>query len=296
MSRLPNFNYKSPYFYMVTLKRRREKLDFSSLSPEGLVKSPLTKSLERTILDFHKTWYCVEPIHYFIVMPDHIHLILKLLNIANCLSLPKLVRQLIKALERAYSQCCNTPIQAVFEQEWHDWIVKKEGQLKAFQRYIRENPRRAWLRLQNRPYFTQLQPIQLSGREWQAYGNVSLLEYPVIEAFQCSRRWEENGTDWKQAMMRASRIGPGGVGIGTFLSPCEKACGNAIYQAGGSFIVLSPEGFSPRWHPTRAKEQLCADGRMLFLSLYPPSSQKLDNATLYTRCHEMGDLVVNTLR
>ena len=30
-----------------------------------------------------------------------------------------------------------------FERDWHDWIVKKEGQLAAFTRYIRENPYRA---------------------------------------------------------------------------------------------------------------------------------------------------------
>ena len=39
------------------------------------------------------------------------------------------------------------------------------------------------------------------------------------------------------------------------------------------------------------KEALCAEGRMLFLSLYEPQAGKLDNATLYRRCHEMGDLI-----
>ena len=34
---------------------------------------------------------------------------------------------------------------------------------------------------------------------------------------------------------------------------------------------------------------------MLFLSLYEPSAAKPDNATLYRRCHEMGDLVVAAL-
>lgn len=65
------------------------------------------------------------------------------------------------------------------------------------------------------------------------------------------------------------------------MSPCEKACGNAIFRAGGSLVVLSPEGFSDRWHPTRAKEALCAEGRMLFLSLSPPQAARPDAATLY---------------
>ena len=54
-------------------------------------------------------------------------------------------------------------------------------------------------------------------------------------------------------------------------------------------MVLTPDGFPPRWHPPRTKEALCAEGRMLFLSLYEPQAAKLDNATMYRRCHEMGD-------
>ena len=80
--------------------------------------------------------------------------------------------------------------------------------------------------------------------------------------------------------------------MGTFMSPCEKECGNAIYKAGGSLLVLSPEGFAPRWHPPRNKEALCAKGRMLFLSLWEPCAAKPDNATLYQRCHEMGDIIL----
>jgi hypothetical protein len=75
------------------------------------------------------------------------------------------------------------------------------------------------------------------------------------------------------------------------MSPCEKVCGNEIFKAGGSLIILHPEGFHERWHPTRSKETLCAQGRLLFLSLYPSSTQKLTAAELYQRCHTMGDIV-----
>lgn len=117
-----------------------------------------------------------------------------------------------------------------------------------------------------------------------------------MEPFKCSRKWAEGGTEWNAALARAERIGPGGAGVGTFMSPCEKLCGNAIYKAGGGLIVLYPEGFGERWHPTRNKEAVCAAGRMLFLSLYKPSNARPDNATLYRRCHEMGDAVVAALR
>lgn len=34
---------------------------------------------------------------------------------------------------------------------------------------------------------------------------------------------------------------------------------------------------------------------MLFLSLYEPQAARPDNAILYRRCHEMGDLAVAAL-
>ena len=194
------------------------------------------------------------------------------------------------------SQSFNRGLPSIFEPDWHDWIVMRDGQLAAFTRYIRENPERAWRRRRNRRFFTQVGQVSFAGRTWHAYGNSDILSLPVLTPFRCSRSWARGGADWNSALARASRTGPGGAGVGTFMSPCEKACGNAIYKAGGSIVVLSPEGFAPRWHPPRNKESLCAEGRLMFLSLYEPSAARPDNATLYRRCHEMGDAVVAGLR
>lgn len=211
------------------------------------------------------------------------------------LRLEAIVGMLMQALEGRYAEVTGRR-EEVFEASWHDWIVMAEGQLSAFTRYIRENPRRAWLRRENRRFFTQVRRVSFAGREWFAYGNAALLELPVIEPFRCSRKWTEDGDEWREAVGRAARIGPGGAGAGTFMSPCEKLCGNQIFKAGGALIVLSPEGFGPRWHPTRNKEALCAKGRMLFLSLWEPQAARPDNATLYRRCHEMGDAILGAKR
>ena len=114
--------------------------------------------------------------------------------------------------------------------------------------------------------------------------------------FKGHRATREGSPDWNALVARASRIGPGGAGVSTFMSPLEKACGNAIAKAGGAWIVLSPEGFSSRWHPPRQKEKFCAEGRMLFLSLYEERAKQPTNAELYSRCHEMVDLVCEGLK
>lgn len=338
MGRLPGFDYKRPFFYMVTLKKLPDIGEFSRILASDdppsdnryIEQTSIHTAFSRIIRNFAGKWRGIAPIECFAIMPDHIHLLLKIEDTPDRLALGKYVYQIEKALAGEYwgrtgpapatlsgavkwadgnalatlraaqervlhgaspSAPRPGPPAPIFEREWHDWIVKKDGQLAAFTRYIRENGMRAWRRQRNRRFFTTVRDIDFAGRTWHAYGNAELLDLPVLEPFRCSRSWAEGGPEWSEAIGRAERTGPGGAGVGTFMSACEKACGNAIFKAGGSLVVLTPEGFPPRWHPTRNKEALCAEGRMLFLSLYEPQAGKLDNATLYRRCHEMGDLI-----
>ena len=338
--RLSGFDYSRPMFYMVTLKHLPGRQALSAIVEPGKCEmNPTTRAMVNCIRTFHQGCAAIEPIECFTIMPDHVHLLVKIRDqigaqlvgdggagqrggagawgagagqgsgagawggaagvsprsfAPTILRLETIVELLMQALEGRYRETTGIREQ-VFDAKWHDWIVAASGQLAAFTRYIRENPKRWWLRHINRQYFTQVGRLPLAGREWFAYGNPALLELPVVEPFQCSRKWAKDGPEWSAALARAGRIGPGGAGIGTFMSPCEKECGNAIFKAGGSLIVLSPEGFAERWHPARSKEALCAEGRMLFLSLYEAQASKHDNATLYHRCHEMGDLAAAAL-
>ena len=324
--RLTGFDYSRPLFYMVTIKCHPGRQPLSEIvAPGKCLMNAITRAMVNCIRHFHEGCKAIAPIECFSIMPDHIHLLIRIVDTSKPLMagggadrsktlrgwddggqwaastsfapmrLEAIVSLLMQALEGRYAEVTGLR-EEVFEASWHDWIVMAEGQLAAFTRYIRENPRREWLRSQNRRYFTVVRRVAFAGREWFAYGNTALLELPVIEPFRCSRKWEKNGAEWREAIARASRIGPGGAGAGTFMSACEKECGNAIYSAGGSLIVLSPEGFSARSHPARSKEALCAKGRMLFLSLWEPTAAKPDNATLYRRCHEMGDILLGARR
>ena len=381
MHRLRGFDYKRPFFYMVTLKRLPELAAFSQISDEAkppgwrrtgpppqngpapqnaqgrqccLVENEITKAFARVIREFAAKWWGLWPIDCFVIMPDHIHLLIRIKDTGDQMPLGSYVYQLMKALAGEYwcltgqapqnARCLtgpapqnagqrtraagmvpermaadgtaaakragtakqagtakragaasSAPIPPVFERAWHDWIVKKEGQLAAFTRYIRENPERAWLRRVNRRYFGKVCKVSFLGREWFAYGNVAILDLPILMAVKGHRAAKPGTPEWNALVDSCSRIGPGGAGVGTFMSPLEKECGNAIARAGGKWIVLSPEGFHERWHPPREKERFCAEGRMLFLSLWPPMERQPTKQELYQRCHEMGDIVVEGL-
>ena len=333
MPRLKGFNYRSPFFYMVTLKRRANLPAFSQIAgaadppkdakgrPMYLIANEITRAFARVIREFAGNWRGIAPIECFIVLPDHIHLLIKIEETGDQLPLGSYVHQIMRALAREYWAICGAtgrPAQysdgggapqnqsvvlpassgnikklaPVFERDWHEWIVKKDGQLAAFTRYIRENPYRAWLRRQNRRFFGAVRKVAFLGREWFAYGNTAILTLPVLKAVKGHRATKQGSAEWEAMVEDCARIGPGGAGVGTFMSPLEKACGNAIAASGGRWVVLSPEGFSPRWHPPREKERFCAEGRMLFLSLYEVMDRLPTKQELYRRCHEMGDIAV----
>ena len=172
MIRLKGFDYSSPYFYMVTLKRLKGLEAFSEIGPNGLVENDLTRAFAKVIRGFHLKWRCLEEISPFAIMPDHLHLMMKIKDDPERQSLGRYVYQLEKALAAEYWQIigadgtahCSTPQDAmkgpassryvgstgrpapIFSPAWHDWIVKRDGQLAAFRRYIRENAARAWAR------------------------------------------------------------------------------------------------------------------------------------------------------
>ena len=319
---------------MVTLKRLPGISDFSMIGEDGrLVKNAITEAFEKAISTFHQKWRCIEEISPFVVMPDHIHLMIKIKTTPDRVALRVIMSQLAKALRGEYWRIVaadaatrNTlsiaPVDRearsnvwsvaqgvapaasaagrgaprdIFEKEWHDWIVKRDGQLATFRRYILENPMRAAMRRKNAQFFSSARRVSFLGREWFAYGNAEILRLPELVPIKGHRTTPPGSPEWNALLAAASRIGPGGAGVSTFMSPLEKACGNAIAKAGGKWIVLSPEGFSTRWHPPREKERFCAQGRMLFLSLYEASTRKPTRKMLYERCHEMIDLVMATL-
>ncbi len=193
MGRLPGFDYKSPFYYMVTLKRLKGLAAFSEIGERGIVPNAITRAFEKTIRSFHRVWRCCDEISPFAIMPDHLHLLMKIRPTPDRVALGVLVSQLAKALRRDYwnivaAGCCRSRVCAtvaadaatcktpgfanraeprrspglagraaglagcasaqprIFDPVWHDWIVKKDGQLAAFRRYIRENGVRAWQR------------------------------------------------------------------------------------------------------------------------------------------------------
>lgn len=324
--RLKGFDYRTTYFYMVTIHARADLPDaFSAIGPQGCLVNPLTRAFLHVIRGFHTAYPEIDPITCFTIMPDHLHLLIRIRERGGH-GLIEIVESLKESLAQVYFRAAGMPLPAapkglanflslkasVFVDGFHDYIVKKPGQLKRFSRYIRTNPQRSWLRRQarERGWFNRVHLVDFAGHRWYAYGNVALLDLPELVPLKGHRATRPDTPEWNALVGRAARLGPGGAGISTFMSAHEKACGRAIGLAGGNWIVLSPDGFPPagdgggylkpegeptRWHPGERQEKWCAQGRMLFLSLWEGGVRRLDSATLWQRCHEMGEVVATGL-
>ncbi len=187
--RLPGFDYSRPLFFMVTLKCLPTRQPLSAIVAPGRCEmNATTRAMVNCIRTFHNACTAIEPIECFSIMPDHVHMLVKIKDrysgakllgesgdtspksLAPILRLETIVSLLMQALEGRYAETTGSREQ-VFAADWHDWIVMAKGQLPTFTRYIRENPKRHWLRHHNRHYFTQVGHISLGGREWFAYGN-----------------------------------------------------------------------------------------------------------------------------
>lgn len=293
--RLTGFDYSRPYYYMVTLKCQKGREPLSEIVAPGRCQmNAITRAFVNAIKNFHLGCKAIAPIECFSIMPDHIHLLIRIVENELHWRLETIVSQLMAAMEGKYAEVTGKR-EDVFAAGWHDWIVSREGQLAAFTRYIRENPARHWRRKMNRQYFQRVHGVRFLERDWYGYGNLELLKLPELVAFKGHRATVEGSEEWNMLVAKAGRIGPGGAGVSTFMSPLEKACGHAIGVAGGKWIVLSPEGFGEHWHPSREYEKFCAEGRMLFISLWSARTREPTSAELYHRCHEMGDLVATGL-
>ena len=105
-SRLPGFDYSLPYFYMVTIRRNDGYPALSRVCGDAashyLEGNWITRLFVDIIMTFHETWYCIEPIRCFSIMPDHIHLLIKIRDIGKRVSLAVIVRMLMRALEKGY--------------------------------------------------------------------------------------------------------------------------------------------------------------------------------------------------
>ena len=77
--RLTGFDYSRPMFYMVTLKCLPGRQALSAVAEPGKCEmNPVTRAMVNAIRNFHCECPAIGSIECFTIMPDHLHLLIKI--------------------------------------------------------------------------------------------------------------------------------------------------------------------------------------------------------------------------
>ena len=141
------------------------------------------------------------------------------------------------------------------------------GQLTAMLDYVRDNPRRLFLKRGLPELFRIRRGLQAAEATLDAVGNLSLLQRPLM-AVHCRRAWNDEETRaYQNRCILTARAGA--VLTGAFISKAEKAILDQAHREGLPVIHLLTDGIATCHKPVGKDFDACAAGLLLQLSPWP---------------------------
>lgn len=205
----------------------------------------------------------------FELMPDHVHGILFVKD-----RLPRHVGHYVSRFKakstaalRSMSEYSETQSRTLplWEPGYNDRILMGKGQLRDWAHYLRDNPRRLWVKRRHPEWFTARHDITIGATPVAVMGNRFLLEHPCKAVVQCSRRM--NNEEIEEACRHFLSLAQGGaVLVSACISPGEKMVMRRAFEAGFPQIVLLENGFAPKQKPSGRQFDACAEGRLLLVA------------------------------
>ena len=182
----------------------------------------------------------------------------------------------------------------LFEQGYHDRIIKRPGMLDTIKRYMGDNPLRALMRRALPALLERRLHLRIAGRDYAAFGCLFLLKRAEKETVFFHRKDRLTGqrTEFTPTFAKArdrqlEEARQGVVLISPAISTPEHIVINAAIDEGLPVIHLQKEPITPYWKPERRRFDACAHGTLLILSPWGIEDQL---PTDYQRFHFLNDL------
>ncbi len=202
-----------------------------------------------------------------VVMPDHVHFIIHVREYLPA-HLGRYISRLKTVCTLAVSELPGYPVDTdgnplhIFEDNYHDRIIRNDSMLETERRYLDDNPRRYLLRKQHPEYFSSPVRIAINGEHYAAFGNILLLKDIHPEPVIISRRYTTEHLSrlkagWEEAARSRKAL------ISPFISKPEKEIKKAVLESGGRIIEILDNGFPERYKPSGTAFDLCLEGRLL---------------------------------
>ena len=182
----------------------------------------------------------------------------------------------------------------LFEQGYHDRIIKRPGMLDTIKRYMADNPLRALMRRALPALLQRRLHLRIAGRDYAAFGCLFLLKRAEKELVFYHRRDRHTGLPTEQtpsfAAARDRQLAEarqGVVLVSAAISTPERIVINAAIDKGLPVINLQKEPIGPYWKPECRRFDACARGTLLILAPWGIADEL---PTDYQRFHRLNDL------
>ncbi len=153
----------------------------------------------------------------------------------------------------------------LFAPGFNDQLLLSQGQLQTWLDYLRDNPRRLLMKREHPDLFRVQRNLIIKGHQFSAIGNRFLLNRPIRQQVQCSRRLTEEQIAEKTEEM-LSLAQQGAVLVSPCISKGEKLIMRAAFDAGMPLIILQENGFTDLAKPGGQRMDACARGQLLLLA------------------------------
>ena len=172
---------------------------------------------------------------------------------------------------------------------YHERILHAPGQLRRMIDYVKDNPRRLWLKTRNPDLFRLHRHTEATGLSFTSMGNHFLLDWPDRQAVEMSRRATDEQVEERLRMTMAAAHN-GAVTYTAAISKGEQLIARALREQGYPLVVLLNDGFpkegSPHeryYKPGGVYFEACSKGQLLLLE---PTGQAFLDAGIRSAVEE----------
>ena len=165
---------------------------------------------------------------------------------------------------------------------YHERILHAPGQLRRMIDYVKDNPRRLWLKSHNLELFKLHRRTEVSGLLFTSLGNHFLLDWPDRQMVEMSRKATDEQV-WERLQQVLAAAHNGAVTYTAAISKGEKLIARTLREQGYPLVVLLSDGFpkegSPHEHyykPGGLYFEACSKGHLLLLE--PTEQTFLDSS------------------
>ena len=268
-------------------------------------KTELGRLIEEMEIKKIKLFYPMVDVWKVCVMPDHIHVIMRVNeDLPEGLHLGKIIAGFKQGCNRAYwgidpsaelrgtraslpsaelrgmeTSLSSAELRVIgarnglFEAGYNDKILLRGGQLENWKAYLDDNPRRLLIKQRNPQLFIVMRDMSIAGQKCQVVGNCFLLDVPDKVAVVVHRSYtdEERNKLRKEWLACGER---GGVLVSAAISPDEKEVLREAMNLEYRIILLRENGFPELYKPSGESFYACSEGRLLQVSPWEYHTEK----------------------